>query len=144
MKASLPKIVALATFFALAACSALMKLTISGGLDRPVVRFDDGRAACVDYLEVRDVAAPGRSLWTLRAIGVRCEMVGHIVYGETPGGFIVETPPAPLNADASYEVFGKGLTTNLMAKVRWSGGLRIQYRDGAWREAAVAHMAPRT
>ncbi|WP_312596598.1 hypothetical protein [Brevundimonas sp.] len=144
MKASLPKLVVFAAVFAVAACSAMMKLTISGGLERPVVRFDDGREACVDYLDVRDVAAPGRSLWTLRAVGVRCAMVGHIVYGETPRGFMVETPPTPLSADASYEILGMGLTTNLMSKVPWSGGLRIQYRDGRWREASVARGAPGT
>ncbi len=144
MKASLPKLAVFVAVFAVAACSAMMSLTISGGLDRPVVGFDDGREVCVDYLDVRDVAAPGQSLWTLRAVGVRCARVGQIVYGETPRGFLVETPPTPLSADASYEIFGKGRTTNLMAKVPWSGGLRIQYRDGAWREATVARVAPAT
>lgn len=144
MKVSPSKLAVFAAVFAVTACSAMMKLTISGGLNRPVVRFDDGREACVDYLDVRDVAAPGHSLWTLRAVGVRCARVGQIVYGETPRGFMVETPPTPLSADAAYEVFAKGLTTNLTAKVPWSGGLRIQYRDGAWREAAIASATPET
>lgn len=119
---------------ALSACSAILNLNISGGLDRPEVTFDEGRRACVRDLSVYektgDAYAP---LWSIETTGRGCVMLRRVVYGQTPAGFTVSTPAQPLKADGVYEVDGGGVTTHPLMKASWRGGVSFHFRDGQWR-----------
>lgn len=125
---------ALTGILALSACSAMLNLTVSGGLDRPEVTFDDGRRACVRDLAVYEKTGDAYTpLWSIAAEGPRCVRLTRIVYGETPAGFTTGSAATPLRADGVYEVTGGGMTTHPLSQVPWRGGARFHFRDGQWR-----------
>lgn len=126
--------VAISGVLALSACSAMLNLNISGGLDRPEVTFDEGRRACVRDLSVYEKSGGAFvSQWSIEAAGRKCVMLRRVVYGQTPDGFTVRTPAVPLRADGVYEVMGVGVTTHPLSKVPWTGGARFHFREGQWR-----------
>lgn len=118
----------------LSACSAMLSLSISGGLDRPEVTFDEGRRACVSDLSVYektgDAYAP---LWSIEAAGRHCVMLRRVVYGQTPAGFAVKTPAAPLQAQGVYQAVGRGVTTHPLMKAPWLGSVIFHFHDDQWR-----------
>lgn len=128
-----------------AACSAYQHITVVGGLEQPSVimsesaNSDRPARACVDYLTVVDPGL-GRGLdgavWGVRSASDRCVILESITYGQTPEGFVVDTPPQPLRADTVYEISGHGWTGGWMPRVPWIGADRVRYRDGAWRSVS--------
>lgn len=128
-----------------AACSAYQHITVVGGLEQPSVimsksaNSDRPARACVDYLTVFD-SGLGRGLdgavWRVRSASDRCVILESITYGQTPEGFVVDTPPQPLRADTVYEISGHGWTGGWMPRVPWIGADRVRYRDGAWRSVS--------
>jgi len=128
-----------------AACSAYQYITVTGGLEQPsVVMIKSGDSdrpvlACVDSLAVFE---PGRgsgltgAVWRVRSADDRCATLRSITYGQTPEGFVVDTPAQPLKADTTYEISGHGWTRGLMPHVPWIGGGRFSYTDGAWRSTS--------
>lgn len=112
----------------------MLNLNISGGLERPEVTFDQGRRACVTDLAVyQQTGETYEPLWAVEAAGRRCVMLRQIVYGQTPTGFTVKTPAAPLRVDGVYEVMGGGMTTHPLSRVPWRGGASFHFHDGQWR-----------
>lgn len=94
--------------------------------------------ACVDWIAVFDPKrgpGPASAVWRVRSRDDRCIPVGSIVYGQTPDGFVVDTPPEPLRTGTVYEAGGHGWTVGF-ASVPWSGGGRYVFHDGAWRAVA--------
>ncbi len=90
--------------------------------------------ACVDWIAVFDTErgpGPMSAVWRVRSPNDRCVQVGSIVYGQTPDGFIVDTPAQPLRAGTIYEAGGHGWTGGF-ASVPWAGGGRYVFRDAAW------------
>ena len=91
--------------------------------------------ACVDWIAVFDIEG-GRvaatAVWRVRSPDDRCIQVGSIAYGQTPDGFVVDTPPQPLRAGSIYEASGHGWTGGF-ASVPWYGGGRFVFRDEVWR-----------
>jgi hypothetical protein len=126
-----------------AGCSEMRGVRISGDLDQPsvaVVRAGSDRAmrACVDWIAVFDTErgrGPASAVWRVRSPDDRCVHIGPVVYGQTPDGFIVDTPPQPLRAGAIYEAGGHGWTGGL-ASVPWMGGGRFVFENGAWRSVS--------
>jgi hypothetical protein len=124
-----------------AACSEFREVRISGDLDRPVVfvtRPGSSRAipACVDWIAVFDAGrerGPGSAVWRVRSATDECVEIEAVIYGETPEGFVVDTPPGPLRAGTLYEAAGHGWTTGFLPRVPWAGGGRFAFSDGAWR-----------
>jgi len=123
----------------LAGCSERRDVRIAGALDRPsvsVVRAGSDRAmrACVDWIAVIDAEqgrGPGSAVWRVRSPDDRCVELRAIVYGQTPDGFIVDTPARPLRAGTIYEAAGQGWSGGF-ASVPWAGGGRFVFRDGGW------------
>lgn len=112
----------------------MLSLSISGGLDRPEVTFDEGRRACVSDLSVYEKTGNTYSpLWSIEATGRNCVMLRRVVYGETPTGFKVSRPAAPLRADGVYQAVGKGMTTDPLTKVPWLGSMLFHFHDDQWR-----------
>ena len=128
-----------------AACSAYQHITVVGGLEQPSVimsesaNSDRPARACVEYLTVFDPGM-GRGLdgavWRIRSASDRCVILKSITYGQTPEGFVVDTPPQPLRADTVYEISGHGWTGGWMPRVPWIGADWVRYRDGAWRSVS--------
>ncbi|WP_373255569.1 hypothetical protein [Brevundimonas sp.] len=128
-----------------AACSAYQHIRVIGGLEQPSVIMSESAnserpvRACVDYLTVFE---PGRgkgldsAVWRVRSADDRCVVLKSITYGQTPEGFVVDTPAQPLSADTVYEISGHGWTGGWMPRVPWIGGDRVRYSDGAWRSVA--------
>ena len=121
-------------------CSEFREVLITGDLQQPafaVVRSGSDRPmrACINWIAVFDTElGPGQAsaVWRVRSPGDRCVQVGSIVYGQTPDGFIVDSPARPLRAGKVYEAGGHGWTGGF-ASVPWMGGGRYVFRDGAWR-----------
>jgi hypothetical protein len=122
-----------------AGCSERREVRITGDLDQPsvsVLRAGSDRAmrACVDWIAVFEAdrgPRPASAVWRVRSPDDRCIQVGSIVYGQTPDGFIVDTPAQPLRAGTVYEVGGHGWTRGF-ASVPWVGGGKFVFREGTW------------
>ena len=124
----------------LSSCSEYRQLRITGTLDRPAVSVvrpgsDQALRACVDWIAVFD-GERGRgvegAIWRVRSPDDRCIDIGPVTYGETPDGFVVDTPPQPLRADTVYAASGHGWTGGF-ASVPWYGGGRFMFRDEVWQ-----------
>nr|WP_314438232.1 hypothetical protein [uncultured Brevundimonas sp.] len=134
MRGGAGAVAAVTGVLALSACSAMLNLSITGGLDRPEVTFDEGRRACVRNLSVYERSDRAyAALWSIEAAGRKCVMLRRVVYGQAPDGFTVRTPAVPLRADGVYEVMGAGVTTHPLSKAPWTGGARFHFREGQWR-----------
>ena len=121
-----------------AACAEVRKCEPPGPLDRPMVSVmkpgsDRSARACVDRVAVFDSELRGLAgaVWRVRSANDRCVDLDTIVYGETPEGFVVDTPPQPLRAGVVYAASGHGWTTGF-PRVPWHGGGRFIFHDGAW------------
>ena len=100
-----------------AACSPYQHVTVVGGLEQPSVimsesvNSDRPVQACVDYLTVFE---PGRgkgldgAVWRVRSADDRCVVLESVTYGQTPEGFVVDTPAQPLSANIVNEISGHG------------------------------------
>lgn len=119
---------------ALTGCSAMLHMRISGELERPAVSFDGERRACVDRLDVFADGGRGQAVWSIETEGKGCVRLGQIVYGETPAGFTVLTPAAPLRPEVVYDASARGWTKGF-ASVPWIAGGAFVYRDDRWMRA---------
>jgi len=124
----------LLTALALAGCSAMLDMRVSGELERPVVAFDGKRRACVDRLDVFADGARGQAVWSIETEGKNCIRLGQIIYGELPAGFVVLTPASTLRADVVYDAYAHGWTKGF-ASVPWIAGGAFVYRDDHWVRA---------
>jgi hypothetical protein len=123
-----------------AGCSEFRGVLITGDLDQPTVSVaragsDRAMRACIDWIAVFDTEqgpGPRRAVWRVRSADDRCVQIGSIVYGQTPDGFIVDTPAQPLRAGTIYDAGGHGWTGGF-ASVPWVGSGRYVFRDGDWR-----------
>ena len=126
-----------------AGCSELRGVLITGDLEQPsiaVVRAGSDRAmrACIDWVAVFDSErgpGPGSAVWRVRSPDDRCVQISSLVYGQTPDGFLVDTPPQPLRAGTIYQAGGHGWTGGI-ASAPWSGGGKYVFESGAWRPVA--------
>jgi len=90
----------------LAACSAMIPVNISGGLERPVATFGVDPAkpekACLGGIAVHERSnAMMRPVWSIEARGRNCRGVRQVVYGETPEGFETTVEAAALKPGVS-------------------------------------------
>lgn len=133
--------VALATVAAmLAACSAMIPVHISGGLERPIATFGADPAkpekACLGGIAVHELSnAMMRPIWSIEARGSNCRGLKQVVYGQAPDGFETTMPPSPLKPGVRYAVVGYGLTVGPLSRVPWRGGGEVVFISGQWRSA---------
>lgn len=130
-----------------AACSAMIQVHISGGLEQPVATFGVDPAnpekACVGGLAVHETSnAMMRPVWTISARGRDCRALKQVVYGQAPEGFGTDVPAAPLKPGVRYVVVGYGLTGGL-SRVPWRGGGDFIFEKGQWRPAPEGSPLPR-
>lgn len=130
----------------LAACSAMIPVNISGGLERPVATFGVDPAkpqkACLGGIAVHERSnAMMRSVWAIEARGRDCRALRQVVYGETPEGFETTVEAAPLKPGARYAIVGYGLTGGPLSRVPWRGGGEVIFIGGQWRSAGEPSSA---
>jgi len=123
----------------LAACSAMIPVTISGSLDRPMATFGVDPAspekACLSGLAVHETSnAMMRPVWTISATGHECRQLTRVVFGEAPEGFVTDVPATALKSGVRYVVVGYGWT-GWPAAVPWRGGGEFMFENGQWRQA---------
>lgn len=123
----------------LAACSAMIPVTIGGSLEHPTATFgvDPGKRekACLGGLAVHEAAnAMMRPVWTVSAHGRDCRRLKQVVYGQAPGGFVADVPAQALKPGVRYSVVGYGWT-GWPAATPWRGGGDFIFEDGQWRSA---------
>ena len=132
----------------LAACSAMIPVNISGGLEQPVATFGVDPAkperACVGGLAVPELSnAMMRPVWSIEARGHDCRGLRQVVYGETPEGFETTVEAAPLKLGARYAIVGYGLTGGPLSRVPWRGGGEVVFENGRWRPVTPQERGPR-
>lgn len=132
----------------LSACSAMIGVHITGGLEQPVARFGSDPAkpekACLRSLTVHEANGAGRSVvWAIEARGGRCIGLRQVVYGEAPNGFDTRTAATALKPDTAYSVVGQGVTGGTLSRVPWMGGAEVVFEDGGWRSITPQEQARR-
>ncbi len=134
----------------LAACSAMIPVHVSGGLERPIATFGADPAkpetACLGGIAVHELSnAMMRPIWSIEARGRNCRGVREVVYGQPPEGFETTVEAAPLKLGVRYAVVGYGLTGGPLNRVPWRGGGEVIFIGGQWRSAggpSSAEQAP--
>lgn len=131
----------------LSACSAMIGIHISGGLEQPVARFGSDPArpekACLRSLSVQEANGADRPVvWAIEARGGRCIGLRQVVYGQAPDGFDTRTAATALKADTAYFVMGQGLTGGPLSRVPWMGGADVVFEDGRWRSIRPQRASP--
>jgi len=122
----------------LAACSAMIPVNISGGLEQPVATFGVDPAkperACLGGLAVHELSnAMMRPVWSIEARGRNCRGLRQVVYGQAPEGFETMVDAAPLKSGVRYAVVGYGMTGGPLSRVPWRGGGEVVFEDDRWR-----------
>nr|WP_312160617.1 hypothetical protein [Brevundimonas diminuta] len=122
----------------LAACSAMIPVNISGGLEQPVATFGVDPAkperACLGGLAVHELSnVMMRPVWSVEARGRNCRGLRQVVYGQAPEGFEATVDAAPLKPGVRYAVVGYGMTGGPLSRVPWRGGHEVVFEDGRWR-----------
>ncbi|WP_313576107.1 hypothetical protein [Brevundimonas sp.] len=136
------------TAVALAACSAMIPVNISGGLERPVATFGVDPAkperACLGGIAMHELTnAMMRPVWSIEARGRDCRGLRQVVYGQAPEGFETTVEPALLKPGVRYAVVGYGMTGGPLSRVPWRGGDEVVFEDGRWRLVTRAERGPR-
>ncbi|WP_046653287.1 hypothetical protein [Brevundimonas diminuta] len=136
------------TAVALAACSAMIPVNISGGLERPVATFGADptkpEKACLGGIAVHERSnAMMRPVWSIEARGRDCRGLRQVVYGETPEGFETTVEAAPLKPGVRYAIVGYGLTGGPLSRVPWRGGDEVVFENGRWRPVTPQERGPR-
>lgn len=132
----------------LSACSAMIGIHISGGLEQPVARFGSDPAkpekACLRSLTVHESGAGVWSVvWAIEARGGNCVGLRQVVYGQAPSGFDTQTAATPLKPDTVYSVMGRGVTGGPLSRVPSIGGADVVFEDGRWRSITPQEQARR-
>jgi len=130
----------------LAACSAMIPVHISGGLERPIATFGLDPAkpekACLGGIAVHELSnAMMRPIWSIEARGRNCRGLRQVVYGQAPDGFETTMDPSPLKPGVRYAVVGYGLTGGPLSRVPWRGGGEVIFVSGQWRSAGGSSSA---
>lgn len=133
---------------ALAACSAMIPVNISGGLERPTATFGVDPAkpemACLGGLAMHELSnAMMRPVWSIEARGRDCRGLRQVVYGQAPEGFETMVEPAPLKPGVRYAVVGYGMTGGPLSRVPWRGGDEVVFENDRWRLVTRAERGPR-
>jgi len=132
----------------LAACSAMIPVHVSGGLERPIATFGADPAkpetACLGGIAVHELSnAMMRPIWSIEARGRNCRGVRQVAYGQTPEGFETTVEAAPLKPGVRYAVVGYGLTGRPLSRVPWRGGDEVMFEGGRWRLVPPQQRGPR-
>lgn len=132
----------------LSACSAMIGIQISGGLEQPVARFGSDPAkpekACLRSLTVHETNGADRpAVWAIEARGGRCIGLRQVVYGQTPNGFDMQAAATALKPDTAYSILGQGVTGGPLSRVPWMGGAEVVFEDGGWRSITPQERARR-
>lgn len=132
----------------LAACSAMIPVRISGGLEQPIATFGADPAkpekACLGGIAVHELSnAMMRPIWSIEARGRNCRGVRQVAYGQTPEGFETTVEAAPLKPGVRYAVVGYGLTGGPLSRVPWRGGDEVMFEGGRWRLVPPQQRGPR-
>lgn len=133
---------------ALAACSAMIPVNISGGLEQPMATFGADPAkperACLGGIAVHELSnAMMRLVWSIEARGRDCRGVRRVAYGEALEGFETTVAPAPLKPGVRYVVVGHGLTGGPLGRAAWRGGGEVMFENGQWRPVTPQARGPR-
>lgn len=127
-----------------AACSAVMDVTFSGGLASPQIIFSENgkpKSVCVDGLALFRQAAGSSSLriWAIRAADGRCVRVRSLRYGVTPDGFVEEAPPEALVENVEYRLGFNAWTRDSLPSVPvyTAESVRV-FSKGRWSEKPEA------
>ncbi len=120
-----------------AACSAMIPVSLTGGLAQPVAVFgvdaSKPEKACVIQLDIHDPSDRTQIVWAIRHRGEGCASLRRITYGVAPRGFDTTAEPQPLKPGVRYYVWASGVTGGMFARAPWRGGGEFIFEDGQWR-----------